>query len=181
MGKSLLILCLCLLPMGCQVTDQTKITPLIRKELGETAINILNGADSIETIRIEGDPRKNRGLPDNQKLEGYEILSKGKPQGKKHIERLNQLLFNESSYSFDSAKGCIFMPGVAYRVSTEKATVVVLVCFSCDEIKILTYDAKGKQTHRFSEDIDNVRPQFVKLAKEAFPKDKAIQSLKAKE
>jgi hypothetical protein len=84
------------------------------------------------------------------------------------------------TYLFELAKGCKFSPGVVLRFRDGKEHVDVLLCFSCDELRVLTVDADGKVTHDRTEDFDPARPTLVELVKEAFPDDAVIQGLKAK-
>jgi hypothetical protein len=153
----------------------------VKNFLGDKAVDVLSAADRVEVYRIQGfrpDPQKK---PDDkaEKIGGYMVLAKGKEQGKEFAGRLREVLFNDKTYLFDVAKLCIFDPGVAFRMRKGEVTVEVLLCFSCDEVLVLTSEG-GKVARRSHEDVDPMRAVLVKLAKEALPDDKDIQALKEK-
>jgi hypothetical protein len=149
----------------------------VKTFLGDRAVDVLSATDKVEVYRVQGF----RNKPDDkaEMIGGYAVLAKGKEQGKEFAGRLREVLFNDKTYLFDVAKLCKFDPGVAYRLRKGNVTVEVLLCFSCDEVLVLTLEG-GKEVKRSHEDVDPMRAVLVKLAKEALPDDKDIQGLKEK-
>ena len=86
------------------------------------------------------------------------------------------VLRNDASYAWNIAKQCIFDPGVAYRVWRGNESVVILICFHCDEVGIVADKTQPEEITIHS--CDPGRPALLKLAKEAMPDDKEIQALK---
>jgi len=169
-----------LLALSCNLPGKPADKPsdTVRKFLGEKAVALLSDATTVEVYRVSS---KRQGEPKDvkYKVEGYALHAPGKPQGKEFARRLNGVLFDEDTYLFDIAKGCKFQPGVAFRIEKDRQSVIVLLCFSCDELRVLTLEGE-KIVHTAHEDFDPARATLVKLSKEAFPDDKEIQGLKEK-
>lgn len=87
---------------------------------------------------------------------------------------VGQLLLDEKSYLWDVGKGCDPIFGVRLEFVQGDKSTDIFFCFECD---ILQVYVEGKPVS--SEDFDDVRPQLVKMMQKIFPKDKAIQGLKA--
>ncbi len=68
-------------------------------------------------------------------------------------------------------------PGVGYRVWRGDEAVEVVLCFSCDELLVLSPKGADGSVHRAAEDFDPARARLVALAKQEFPADQDIQSL----
>jgi hypothetical protein len=92
--------------------------------------------------------------------------------------RLAAVFFNEKTYDFASAKGCLFDPGVIFRVWNGSQYLDLILCFQCNEFKFRLTDESGKELRQGGEDFDRSRAALLALAKEAFPNDREIQSLK---
>ena len=140
--------------------------------------SILRDASKVEVFRI--DPMK-AAEPEADAIEGYPLKAKGKDQGKDFAGQLAAILLDNETYSFDLAKGCIFQPGVVFRVPgvKDRGSVDVIICFDCTELKCHNEGCRGQGRSRWSdEDFDHARPALVKLAKAAFPDDPDIQALK---
>jgi hypothetical protein len=150
-------------------------SPKVTKFLGDSAITVLQGATRVEPFRLS-DERAGEGKPNVGK---YAVTATGKEQGEAFAKRLAAVLLDERTYRFDSAKGCIFQPGVGYRIwKGDEAAVEVVICFTCDELIVHAPKAADGSVRGAMEDFDPARPALVKLAKEAFPDDKEIQGLK---
>jgi hypothetical protein len=152
----------------------------VRRLLGDRALRVLPAAAAVEVYRVDpkdyADPTRTPTTPD-ERVGGYAVTATGPPQGPEFAARLRRLLFDPGTYWFEAAKGCIFQPGVAFRLRDGGDVVEVLLCFSCDELRILTRDAAGNVLHRGDEDFDPARPALVELAREAFPDDPVIRAL----
>jgi len=88
------------------------------------------------------------------------------------LKRLRAELDDPSRYMWDSAKGCLPMPGVEMRFSDGDRSAVLLLCFECKMLSI----AMDEQSTRW-EDFDPMHTALVKLAKELFPGDEKIAAL----
>jgi len=148
--------------------------PTAKSFLGDRAVRIIKDATKVEVFRIK--PMKEQ-KPAGEVIGGYTVLSAGRDQGPDFARRLASVLLDDKTYAFDRAKGCIFSPGVVFRLWKGKESVEVITCFQCDEFSILAKDARGETIRQVGEDFDNARPALVKLAKDAFPDDKEIQAL----
>jgi hypothetical protein len=163
-----LLSCASFLAAGCGKPDARVVTLFG----GEATLTALAAPDSIEALRI--DPKSfGTAPPDEGKvIAGYPITSAPVKLSAEQSKELAAILANPGTYSFDIAKGCEFMPGVALRTLAGKQEVVVLLCFSCKELAIYV---GGKRVG--SEDFDNAARQITALVKKLFPDDKEIQAL----
>lgn len=148
------------------------------------AQNIFAGATKVETFRLI-DFRLQESQPANApKVDGYFYSSKDSDQNADFAKKLAALVLNPNSYS-RMHWACTFNPAIAFRVSKDKQTATVLICFHCNQLALVENDPQlplqsldgPKARVRFMEDIDLFRPEFIALAKEAFPNDKEIQQL----
>jgi hypothetical protein len=146
--------------------------------LGKEILEVLQDAVSVQTFRIK--PKQEHGIT-GPRIEDQEMLATSKEPVPGLLMDLPGVLLDEGTYSFRSAKGCTFEPGVAFRIkNTNDQVVEVLVCFTCNELMVTFIpggDAKPAQKH---EDCDNAREVLVGIAKAAFPDDEVIQGLKEK-
>jgi hypothetical protein len=152
--------------------------PEVRRLLGDRTLAILNDATRVEVFRLK--PER-VAQPDGAKkgeVGGFPILSAGKTQDARFAARIASVLRDKGSYEFDRPKGCLIRPGVAFRLWKGKESVEVVLCFECDILVVIARDEDGKEAHRASKDFDPGRPALMKLAKDAFPDDREIQSLK---
>ena len=137
-----------------------------RQFLGPTAATVLDAPSRIEGWRIRGDAGK------------APTTGPSKPLDPALARELATILLDDGTYLFDAAKGCIFQPGVGLRVWRGEKSFDVILCFKCDELKIVSPDPKTKDRPYTIEDFDNARPALIALVKKAFPDDAEIQSLK---
>jgi hypothetical protein len=153
---------------GCGKTDQ-RVVALYG---GEQALAALTAPDSVEALRI--DPKSFGTAPpeEGKVIAGYPITSEPVKLSAEQTKELAAILANPGTYSFDIAKGCEFMPGVALRAKVGESDVVVLLCFSCKELAVYL---GGQRVG--SEDFDNAAEKLKTLVKQLFPDDKEIQAL----
>jgi len=155
---------------GCGKTD-SRVVKLFG---GEATIAALQTATTVEALRIDPKKYDEDKLTDGTKgIAGYAITDRPVKLSPEQIKSLAAILANPGTYSFDSSKGCKFDPGIALRTLAGQQEVVVLLCFSCDELAIFV---QGKRVG--SEDTDNARGKLLALARQLFPQDEAIQALK---
>ena len=156
---------LLLLLSGCGATNAQ-----VREFLGTDIVRILETADRVEAIRVDGSLESRDSV--EEKIGDYPITSVGPALSAEQIATLRGLIFDEANWQFDLAKACEFMPGVDYRFMVEDEQVDVLLCFSCDEWGFLH---NGRMC---IEDNDRARPALLRLARESFPDDAALRDLR---
>ncbi len=179
-GKGVLALSALLLAIPACSADppSPKATPTrmtANAFLGDRAIAILDDAKIVEVYRINPIQTSERK---GELIQNYPILSRGKDQDERFANALRKILLDAATYSFELSKGCMFEPGVAFRIRTPGGTLEVILCFQCNELNFVVEDARGGRIRDKIEDFDNARPALLKLAKTAFPDDPVIQSLK---
>jgi hypothetical protein len=144
--------------------------------LGEPTVGIVKGVTKVEAYRIKPDKAGKEGV---KTVGGYPITATGKEQGKEFAGKLRDVLFTDATYEGASAR--CFEPGVAFRAWTDKKeSVEVIICFHCSNLSVISYDANGKAVKKDGLGGFGGTPSWtalVKLAKEAFPDDKEIQTL----
>lgn len=140
----------------------------VKKLFGEKAVAVLAGATKVEVFRVDS------GKPGgkDKTVGGYRVTATGKDRDEKFAARLAGVVLDEESYVWGAAKGCVFQPGVAFRVWKGEESVEVVICFACDQVRV---SAAGKDG--VPAESDPGRAALVKLAKEALPDDKEIQKL----
>lgn len=140
---------------------------------GEATLTALAAPDTVEALRIDPKSYGNAPADAGKVIVGYKITSPPAKLSAEQIKQLAAILADPGSYSFDVAKGCEFMPGVALVAQAGKQEIVVLLCFDCRELAIFV---GGKKVGH--EDMDNAQGKLAALVKKLFPDDKEIQSLK---
>jgi hypothetical protein len=154
--------------------DVPKPSEKVTKLLGEKSVGLFTGATKVEVFRIDGGKAGEK----EKTIGGYRILAAGKEQDAKFAAKLATVVLDEESYDWRGGKGCIFQPGVAFRVWKGDESVVVVICFSCDQVRFIPMDKDGKPGKPAFVDSDPSRAELVKLAKTGLPDDKEIQKLK---
>lgn len=156
-----------------------EVSKKVQEMLGPKVPEILAGATRVEVFRLDPDPRKK---PDEKGVGGFLVTATGKEQGKEFAGKLRDVLFTDATYEGASAR--CFEPGVAFRAWTDKKeSVEVIICFHCSNLSVISYDANGKVVKKDGGGGFGGTPSWtalVKLAKEAFPDDKEIQTLPEK-
>jgi hypothetical protein len=139
---------------------------------GEATLAAMAAPESVEALRIDPSSFGNAPADEKKVIAGYPITSEPVRLSAEQAKELAAILANPGTYSFDSAKGCEFMPGVALRAQAGQQKVVILLCFSCKELAIYV---GGKRVG--GEDFDNAAGKLTALVKKLFPADKEIQGL----
>jgi hypothetical protein len=169
------------------------VSAQISKSLPEGTKNVLRGASKVQVFRLKAEEINQpvKRLPTEENIDGHLVTGRGAEQGKAFAGRLARTLLDEKLYS-QGFSDC-FEPGVVFRVWSGDKTVDVMICFKCNN---LYCGPPVKQPPWPQENISfagdwpagartliesKMRGLLVGLAKEAFPADKEIQSLKAKE
>ncbi len=150
-------------------TADARVVKLYGNQANFTA---LARADKVQAFRVKHTIENARDKQRKQ-IRGYPVLSGPHPVDKKVARNLVRLLQDKTTYDFERDKGCEMVPGVVVVFTHQRIKVEVVLCFECDQLEIFVGD---KNTGY--EDFDPARPQLVKLVKQIFPKDRAIQTLK---
>ena len=151
-----------------------------QKKLGEKTVSILQGATRVETFRlIDGpyDDYAKAGTSGNE-ITDYPIISQGQIVGRAFAANLAQAVLDPRTYASMNDVSCEINPGVAFRAWRGRECVEVILCYHCHQMLVTTKDAQGHMTHSAYTEFYLNKPAFLALAKEAFPGDKEIQSLK---
>jgi hypothetical protein len=145
--------------------------------LGGDGIRFLQEAERVETFRIKSDlyddlSKTNKpGKPD---IEGFEIISRGKTQGRDFARQLASSLLNENN-AFGGIHGCMWAPSHAFRLWHGKESATMLICFDCNEVEIKFYNATGKQIHVTTLDFGENRNAWLQLTQKSFPSDSELK------
>lgn len=142
---------------------------------------ILNGADRVETFRLQGgdedlDASKTlaAAYAAPRYVEDHFVIGNGATQGRAFAGALRAALAQGTSAP-DFAQ--CFMPGVGFRAWRGKAHTDICVCFTCQGVEIITKDAKQTVLHQSLTELGASRPALLALSKQAFPQDKQLAAL----
>lgn len=157
--KPILLLSL-FLPMitGCQETAS--------KFLGRTGVVVLRQPTKIEAWRIQG----GRGAP--------QTALPAKELDIAVAQQLAAILLDSGTYDFESAKACTFDPAVGFRIWHDKRSIEIILCFHCNQLKLVSPDPLSTKYPSRIEEFDNARPAIVSLVKQVFTGDTEIQALR---
>jgi hypothetical protein len=101
------------------------------------------------------------------------------PVSAKQAQTIQQLFAQESSYGWRFAKMCAPDYGVLLTARSNQATVRVALCFECYILGVYdSADDTAKPVNRENDFVSPASRTLVSLAKQLFPNDSAIQSLK---
>ncbi len=166
---------LCLLPVVSRTSAADGPSAAVKKVLGDKVVAILQKPTKVEAFRIE--PRQDDELKGDQQIAGYPIIARAKELDAKFTAKLVAVLHDEKTYNGQSAR--CFDPGLAFRIWSDKEAVEVIICFRCTNLKVKLMGEEEEAElvlHGFGPEIG----PLTRLAKEAFPDDKAIQGLPEK-
>lgn len=125
--------------------------------LGNDIIDILKNPDRVESYRVKF---TKTGKGNN--LGGYPVTAKGPDLAPKQVERLQAILLDGNTYLFDVVKKCLFLPEYAFRFVRGEKNVIVLICYSCEE---LTFVFQGRE---LLEDFNRATSRLKVLTAELF-------------
>jgi hypothetical protein len=142
-----------------------------RKQPSVLAHSVLSDASKVEVFRL--DPKAGR-KPGEGRIGGWLITAQGKDQGSEFAAKLDDVLRDNRTFTDKWAK--CYDPGVAFRAWRGNECVDVIICFKCSNFYY------GPPTEFANENAcfggSPRKADLVKLAKESFPDDPAIQELK---
>jgi hypothetical protein len=135
---------------------------------GPSAIDTILNATSVQAYRL---PSSSYHM---EKLADYTMSAGPIEIPAATVSKLRGVLMNDSVYLWDVAKACGEPDyGVRFQFQKGDDNIDVLICFKCNMLGIYHNGvALGY------EDCDDGRSQLIEIAKELFPGDTAIQSLK---
>lgn len=139
--------------------------PTVKTELNETLRETLANATSIEVFRLTGDAERDRDEKN---------WKRGPTWNTERTREIAAKFLSDDTYLFSMKNRCIPRPGVLLRLKSEKNSVDASFCFECSILQFLDGKTSGIL-------FDPSRSYWTRLAKEAFPDDAAIQSLKGKD
>jgi hypothetical protein len=125
--------------------------------------------EKVEAYRVARATAPGEPLPGSLRVE---MISGPVVVDDKTIWELAEILKSAATYDWDSAKGCIFDPGVMFRFTGAHSTTEVVFCFSCNELQVYRNGQRGR-----GEDFDNARSRLATIMKRVFPGDEEIQKL----
>ena len=159
----------------------------LRELLGEQTMTILLGATRVEVFRVrpEGSVKSDDQEASKTMIGGHRITVSGGERDEEYARRLTTVILDKQTYRFHVhnpvfgiISTCAFRPGVGFRVFKGQEAVEILLCFNCNEMRILSKDAEGNVTHRAIGEFKPMRLVLLQLCKEGFPADSEIQELR---
>ena len=151
-----------------------------RRELGDRTLSILNGATRVETFRLD-DSRDGDQVKDGttgQEIADYPLTFQGQTLGPPFAAKLSRAVRDPRTYVGPNDVTCLINPGVAFRAWRGRECVEVIICYHCQQMLVTRKDTQGRSVHTVYTEFGSMRAEVLALAKEAFPGDKAVQSLK---
>lgn len=173
---------------GCASNSGTP-SSRVRGLLGDQAVSVLSNANKVDVFRVQSGLDENRPIavqkaeaatrPALGQVDVYAITARAPSQGTEFARRLAAIVLAETTYRWDVASGCIFQPGVAFRVFSGDSWCDVIICFHCGQLAIVVPQPQGPPRRIFHDFAD--RAALVRLVKEALPNDAEIQGLDGSE
>ena len=169
--KSLsLLLCgvVLVLTAGCQTSQggiQVSPSPKIQAFLGDEIIAVVSAPDRIEPFLLEAAFMPDPSLTGPTAIGGYTWKARGADLPAVDIQWLSNLIMSQSSYDFEIAKKCPFVPEVALRFHRGTDHVDVMVSQSCAMWQFEKGDAAKL------EDFDPIKDQMKAIISSVFKID----------
>jgi hypothetical protein len=145
---------------------------------GQQGIDPILSPVKVHAYRIERPVLVLDGLNEETQKENkigrYPIIAGPVEVDSATADTMSRILQNPARYSWDAVKSCTFQPGLVLRFTGKSSTTDVLVCFDCDQLDI---QRDGEVVGAKDFGATSVLP----IAKQLFPDDEQIQSLKTAE
>jgi len=126
--SALLLGTLVLIP-GCKRPQQTEESrPKLQEKLGNKVLEGIRNPEQVTYFQVK---------PKWELENRYEIISEEKGLSEDLQWVLQETLLDDQSYFFNKTKMCLFVPELGFRF-TGKNEVLVLVSFSCRQIKFIS-------------------------------------------
>jgi hypothetical protein len=154
--------------LGCE--SQPRPVRLHPKEryFDDVTAAFFTASTKVEVFRVD---ETKAPLPGEGKVSGYPVIGRGSDQGAAFAVELARVLSDPATYSVYMA--LCFEPGVGFRVWKGKRCIDLILCFECNNCYLGA--PKEDMVGATFSISDSARSRLVRLAKVAFPDDKAIQ------
>jgi hypothetical protein len=143
--------------------------PDLLRLYGRRNLDLIRTADRVDVLDLDNNPHHWRPLAGetSRRLVGFPIVETRRAVSRKVAQALKDAVLTPRFYYIGSlgrdpdtgvgygrAKGCVFSPGAAVRFVHGKSSVVVLLCFSCDDLAIAQRQLSNAALRRWAEDDD---------------------------
>ena len=98
----------------------------IERAIGKESYTFFESTEKVSVVAVTRDGK-----------DGYRVISEPKQLTHDEVITLRGYLLKDSGYQFERRKKCVFVPEYAYRFQGKNKEMVVLVSFSCPQIKVL--------------------------------------------
>lgn len=138
---------------------EMKVTPAVSEFLGPDILKLLDAPDAIQSYTLI--PKRSE---EGNRIGDYPIDSEGPALTDAQVATLTDVLLDEGTYNFESAKRGFHVPEYAFRIKKGTESVDLLVDLYRNEVVFL-YKEETERT----EDCDDARDVLLTLIKEIFP------------
>jgi hypothetical protein len=98
----------------------------VERAFGKENYAFFEAAEKITVMKVEREGK-----------DGYTVVSQEKTLAPAEVAKLREYLLSDSSYQFERRKKCVFVPDYAFKFQDKNKEIVMLVSFSCPQIKVL--------------------------------------------
>ncbi len=159
---------LALLVASQALASESLVSTTVRHAL----VSKLHSAEAVTVVRVENKPYRDH----TRGIDGYEILSSPTELSSEQISELANLFAEDALFRpHNRASACGFFPGFALRVGAEGAAANVLLCFSCNEMKIVGLGEVGYES------TCHARSRLLRLLRAALPEEPDLKRLDLEE
>ncbi|HMO27351.1 MAG TPA: hypothetical protein PKB10_13890, partial [Tepidisphaeraceae bacterium] len=149
-----------------------------RAMLGDQADAVLQNPTRVMIYRVEPGDGDAFHVPN---VEGFPTIAETLIREPAQVREVRELILDTGAYDFEEwgqNKWCgAFEPGVAIVFARERAKVIALICFKCNDIVYAVYNQQDQRTFSTFVDFRPGRARFLQLAQQAFPDDATLQAL----
>jgi hypothetical protein len=112
---------------ACSSTPENqKFESSIERAIGKENYSFLESADRVSVMEVAREGK-----------DGYKIVSEEQFLTPEQVIVIRSYFLNDSSYQFERRKKCIFVPEYAFKFQGKNKETVVLVSYSCPQVKFL--------------------------------------------
>jgi hypothetical protein len=112
---------------ACSSTPENqKFESSIERSIGKENYSFLESADKVSVMEVAREGK-----------DGYKIISEEKFLTPEQVSLLKGYFLSDSSYQFERRKKCIFVPDYLFKFQTKNKESLVLVSYSCPQVKFL--------------------------------------------
>ncbi len=175
--RALFLVAACTLVTACSGA-RASVPNDVRRFLGEDAVSILQHPQRVELYRVRSASIGHGGIPvsatapTSNRIDDLEVRAVAPKQDADFGRKFGALFLSRDAYLFGFVKACIFQPDTVVRVHGPGGGgwVQFVLCFSCSEFYVATFDEHGKRVHSGAdpEDFDGVEDRLKSLIDRAF-------------